>query len=227
MQKSFHVAEVVLLLSLLPQLFSSEQIVLSRQVGAIETADSSASVITVVLAQTHTPGGIISIYEQCSSPTTQLFKIRASTLKDTLDSIKQIDPSKDWEYQDGDIILGSRSRSRTILSTKLRQITIDPEETATLQTQRLLALPEIEKEIGKAGLTVETPSLGLSAVRIGAGVNSAPASKREPIILKSLTLLDALNQIGKRNNGQGVWHYQETHCGSHSSVRIDWVVAPN
>ena len=197
--------------------------ILSRPAAVKTFKATSGAAIADLLAGTHVPGGIVSVYSRCATPIEYQFSFSGATLEQELDYISSVDTSRRWIYRDGVILVGSEFIPRTILNAIIEDIDIKSDDALSLSTQRLLESPEIRGRANVAGLVegmTEVP--GFYAVPNSSMPTedlAAPPSKH----LHQVTLADALAAVATMK-GENVWHYEQFECSSTPTYRIAWVV---
>jgi hypothetical protein len=182
--------------------------------------------IASLLTQARVPGGIISIYANCTKPSQLLFSSKSETLKNGLDYVSSTDASDAWIFKDGVVVVGFKQAQHTLLKTVISEVKINPNETLSLATQELLGSPELKEAIAKSGLEEATISLGFSAVQTKSNGVSIPAENRKQEPLRGRTLEEALNALAL-SRSSAVWHYEQYTCGKNSSFRVSWMVTGN
>jgi hypothetical protein len=168
----------------------------------------------------HLPGGIISVYSRCATPTDYQFSFQGTTLGEELNYIASVDASRHWTFQDGLILVGSDLLPRTILNTTIADIDIRSDDALSLSTEHLLQSPEVRDAVKASGLMEGINRLpGFAAIH---NPNTQTSANPEPIIkhLHQVTLGNALGVLAAMK-GQGVWHYEQFECGSTSTYRIE------
>jgi len=197
--------------------------ILSRPAAAKTFKGASGAAVADLLAGTRVPGGIISVYSRCATPTEYQFSFSGATLEQELDYISYIDTSRKWIYRDGVILVGSDILPRTILNAIIKDIDIKPDDALSLSTQRLLQSPEVRDRANVAGLVEGmTQVSGFYALPNSSTPTehpAAPASRH----LHQVTLADALDEVATMK-GKNVWHYEQFECGSKPTYRVVWVV---
>ena len=199
----------------------SEPEFLNRQVALDHSPRISAEAISLLLAQAHAPGGIISIYSGCAKPNPQTFSLAKTTLKQGLDYVSTVDPARKWRYADGLILVGLERANDTILNTLIYDIEIRPDDALSLSAQRILHTSEVQTSIEKAALNELTPELGFG--QISRNPKSAVPETGQPTRLQSVTLAKALNTLASMK-GTAVWEYEQFTCNGKSSFRLNWLV---
>lgn len=196
---------------------------LNRVVALNHSKVTSGAAISTLLSEAHTPGGVISIYDDCSQPSVQDFSLNETTLKQGLDYISRIDAQRKWVYTNRIVIVGLELTGKTILNTLIHDVDIHPEEALSLTAQRLLSTPEVRESIQRAGLTELTPELGFAQIRKTPAVNLTQPPVGTTRHLHDIALMDALN-VAAATQGTGVWEYEQFVCENKSSFRLEWVV---
>jgi len=184
---------------------------------------TSAEAIASLLAQARVPGGIVSISANCDKPNDLLFASKSETLQGGLDYVSSLDASQAWIYKNGVVLAGRKQARKTLLKTTISEITIDPNETLSLATQRLLETAEVRGEVAKNGLEELTTPLGFSAIQPVSNRPSVSSENRKPELLQRKSLEDALNALALSRNS-AVWHYEQFVCGKKTSFRVSWPV---
>jgi hypothetical protein len=196
---------------------------LNRPAGIKTFTATSGAAVADLLDGTHVPGGIISVYSRCATPTEYQFSFSGATLEKELDYIASIDTSRKWIFREGAILVGSDMLPRTILNAIIKEIDLKPDDALSLTTQRLLESQEVRDRAKVAGLEEGmTPVSGFYALPNPSTPNEhlAPAAPRH---LHQVTVAEALDQLAMMK-GQKVWHYEQFECGNRPSYRITWVV---
>jgi len=198
---------------------------LKRPVALTRLNATSAHAVMSLMAQARVPGGIISIREKCSKERTHQFSLPETTLQRGLDYVSGIDKSRGWLHRGGVIIVGFALLERTILKTAITDVDIDPNDSLSLATQRLLDSAEVREQIRESGLIQMNSPLGFSAV---AKAGETPPNQRprpQQMHLHDTTLEAALNALASMK-GPAVWHYEQVVCGDKLSFRLGWAVSP-
>src|ERR1700730_312965 len=198
---------------------STESKVLNRHVALDGSTRTSVDAMSLLLAQASVPGGVISVYNECTGPNPRAFPLAETTLKDGLDYVSTIDPARKWSYGERLILIGRDNANSTILNTVINDVEIQPGDALTLSTQRLVHTSEVQASIQRAGLEEISPELGFSQIPR----NPKPAEISKPIHLHQVALLKALNTLAL-TKGTAVWAYEQSTCKGKSSFRLDWVV---
>ncbi len=199
----------------------SEPEFLNRQVALDHSPRISAEAISLLLAQAHAPGGIISIYSGCAKPNPQTFSLAETTLKQGLDYVSTVDPARKWTYADGLVLVGVERANDTILNTLIYDIEIRPDDALSLSAQRILHTSEVQTSIERAALNELTTELGFG--QISRTPKTAVAETSQPTHLQSVTLAKALNTLASMK-GTAVWEYEQFTCNGKSSFRLNWLV---
>jgi hypothetical protein len=199
---------------------------LGHAVALAHSTTTSGAVVSILLSEAHTPGGIVSVYDNCSQPEVREFSLTETTLGQGLDYVSRIDATRTWIYSDGVIVVGSNLADRTILSTIIRDVDIYQREPLSLTAQRVLSTPDVRSRIQKGQITELNPDLGFAQVpRPSSASPSEPSPSTNadvPKRLHNVALIDALNLIAK-SHGAGVWEYEQFSCRGKSSFRLNWV----
>jgi hypothetical protein len=204
------------------QVKTSQQDVLSRVASVKPYTGASSGAIADLLAGTHVPGGIVSVYSRCSTPAQYQFPFDGATLGKELDYVRSIDSSRVWIYRDGFIIVNHDLINRTVLAANISDIDVNPDDALTLSTQKLVRSPEVAKRVKDLRLEEMYNRGGFSAIRASGYPNEeVPASP--PQHLHQINLEDALNRLASIK-GNAVWHYEQFECGTKSTFRIQWIV---
>jgi len=197
---------------------------LKRPAALKKMKGTSADAIASLLAQANMAGGIISTYSDCGKPKEHLFVTKSGTLQDNLDYVSSLDASQAWIYENGVILAGFKQAPKTLLATTISEVKIDPNETLSLATQRLLGSSELREVIARTGVEESASPLGYSSVPSRQGAYSTTKEDRQPEVLYGKTFEEALNALALSRNS-AVWHYEQYVCGKRSSFRVSWVVS--
>src|SRR5438045_5509241 len=87
---------------------------LSRTVALNRLSVTSGAAISLLLSEAHVPGGMISIHDNCTQPSAQVFSLQETTLKQGLDYVSRIDNSRKWALTKGLIMVGTELTGKTI-----------------------------------------------------------------------------------------------------------------
>jgi hypothetical protein len=98
---------------------------LSRIVALNHVSVTSGDAISLLLSEAHVPGGMISIHDNCTQPSAQVFSLQETTLEQDLDYVSRIDGSRKWVFTKGRIMVGSELTGETILDTVIHDVDID------------------------------------------------------------------------------------------------------
>lgn len=80
--------------------------ILNRKVALDRSPRTSADAISSLLAEAHVPGGMISIRTGCANPNPHVFLLEETSLKQGLDYVSSVDPTRKWTYSDGRVVVG-------------------------------------------------------------------------------------------------------------------------
>jgi hypothetical protein len=197
---------------------------LDRAVTIKNLRGTSADAVSTLLVEAEVPGGVVSVYDNCARPTEHVFSSPpAATLRQALDYVSTVDHARTWAYRDGVIIVGSGPTSNTILGTVLGEVTIEPTDSLSLATQKLLESKEMKDKIRRAGLVELNTPLGLYAVRRADTIPSSLAHSSKAIQTRGKTLEQALNVLAS-SNGMAAWHYEQFGCAKKTSFRVSWLI---
>jgi hypothetical protein len=196
---------------------------LGHAVALPHSKTTSGAAISTLLSEAHTPGGIVSIYDNCSQPDVREFSLDETTLGQGLDYVSRIDAKRTWSYSNGLIMVGSELADKTILDTVIRDVDIYPRAPLTLTAQRLLSTPDIRSRIQREQISEQNPDLGFAQIPKQSPVSSSEPTANVAKHLRKVTLMDALN-FSAKTHGAGVWEYQQFGCQNKSSFRLTWVV---
>jgi hypothetical protein len=150
---------------------------------------------------------MISIRTGCANPNPHVFLLEETSLKQGLDYVSGVDPTGNWTYSDGRVVVGLEQVEKTILKTIIQNVEILPGELLSLSTQRLFQTPEIQTSIQRAKLSEITPELGFS--QISKDPKPAP-SEGQATRVHGASLLDALNALAA--NRRAVWSMSNSHA---------------
>jgi hypothetical protein len=196
--------------------------ILERKV-ALGQKGASSQAITILLAQVHVPGGIVSVYDRCSKPVDHQFTLQEATLEQGLNYISTIDGTRTWINQNGTIIVGTDLANRTVLKTIISDFDVNPSDALSLSTQRLLQSAEVREAAKRLGLIEMSPNLGFSSVNNSSstpnGVSAATPSRH----FHQTSLENILNSLASMQ-GYAVWHYEQFDCNT-TSFRVTWPLA--
>jgi hypothetical protein len=193
--------------------------ILNRKVALDRAPRTSADAISLLLAEAHAPGGMISIHTGCASPNPHVFLLEETSLKQGLDYVSSVDPIRNWAYVDGHVEVGLDQAENTILKTIIQDVEILPEDPLSLSTQRLFQTPEVQSSIQRAKLSEITAELGFSKI----SKDPKPASSESQASrIHRTSLLDALNTLATTQTA--VWEYDQFTCNNKAPFRVNWVV---
>jgi hypothetical protein len=193
--------------------------ILNRKVALDRAPRTSADAISLLLAEAHAPGGMISIHTGCASPNPHVFLLEETSLKQRLDYVSSVDPIRKWAYVDGRVEVGLDQAENTILKTIIQDVEILPGDPLSLSTQRLFQTPEVQSSIQRAKLSEITAELGFSKI----SKDPKPASSEgQASRIHRTSLLDALNTLATTQTA--VWEYEQFTCNNKASFRLNWVV---
>jgi hypothetical protein len=197
--------------------------ILSRRTAVKTLKATSGAAVADLLAGTHVPGGIISVYNRCTTPTEYQFSFSGGTLEQELDYVSSVDTSRNWIFRDGVILVGSDILPRTILNAIIEDIDIKPDDALSLSTQRLIQSPEVRDRAKVAGLD-EGMSQGSGFYALpNPNTPTEPVAASPPRHLHQVNVAEALDELATMK-GKNVWHYEQFECGSKPTYRIVWVV---
>jgi len=193
--------------------------ILNRKVALDRSPRTSADAISLLLAEAHGPGGMISIRTGCANPNPHVFLLEDTTLKQGLDHVSSVDSTRKWTYLDGRVVVGLEQAENTILKTIIQDVEILPGDPLSLSTQRLVQTPEVQTSIQRTKLSEITPELGFGQI----SKDPKPASSEgQASHIHRTSLLDALNALATTRTA--VWEYEQFTCNNKASFRLNWVV---
>ncbi len=218
---------VVILSLYLPQTsaFAQEVAALSRPVALVNLKGTSDDAVAALLNQARIPGGIVSLYAGCVKPREHTFSLQDGTLQRGLDYILTIDDSRRWTQRDGVILVGFQLTGKTILSTIIRELYVNPNDPLSLSVQRLLASREVRESVEKAGLIEMSPELGFSSIAKPGATALEESRAQQTMYFHEITVEQTLNALASKNR-TAVWHYEQFVCGGKSSFRLSWAISP-
>lgn len=187
----------------------TQEDILSRPVTVPDQPEAAYSVALSAIQSAGAPGGVISHRKGCSAQQGPLVHPRGNTLRRSLDSIVQDDPSYTWTFADGVINLLPSNELPPLLRTHLETYDSGGITNAISAVTLLVGSKEIYSAATKLGLQMNPSGSGLGGVAPGTSLAEKPLG----IHLQNVTLLEAMNAIARANT-HGVWSYYETQCGS-------------
>lgn len=156
------------------------------------------------------PGGIVRVLNCQTDSFKQAWRPRNSPLSQVLNTLVAGDPRYRWEVEGGVVNLLPANGEPALLQTRINKFSAKEVSSASVALDRLLALPEVKKQMHKLHLE---PGVAL-VIQL-----SEPHPRKFSVSSDGGTLRQALNAVA-REQGREVWQYVETHCGRTNEVVI-------
>jgi hypothetical protein len=187
---------------------SGNDSVLDRQINQLERGDRTiVEAARIVLGDSNTAGGVVVLFP-CDKEITYTFGYPRTTLRSALDSIVRSAPDYQWFFDGKTINILPTTGEPPLLTTRMRHISIDSENSTASLVQALFQSPEVRDQL----------SLGIGTYDPEPGQRKKDKTK---ISLKETTVRDALNSIAGINNS--VWLYQQWECREGSRVQVSFI----
>jgi hypothetical protein len=157
-------------------------------------------------------GGIVIVADDCEEQP-QMFPEFKGTVKEVLDRLASMDKRLNWSELGEQLVVRNTSSIPPVLKVTLHEFRFSRKDPLTRISSNLLGSPEVQDEIRTLHLVERGPEFGFAQF-------SAPSTEKDNIILKSTTVLDALNSAA---GDRSVWFYRQSNC-ERNEISLNWPI---
>jgi hypothetical protein len=208
------IAAALLALSFCLRVAASDDNILKKKISLQAQTARPTNYIVQLLREGGIPAGVEDFGVGCEEDSELQMPTVEGTLGDGLILTRQRVGALGWQLLGGSLLVVKGAPVPSVLDAQVEQFTFNSSDPPSKITNALLTIPAVAKSIAKLGVSMGSPELGFA---------QAKNESDERVVLKNVTVREALNSIAKSAHPR-VWLYRQRPCGGRQMVTINWVV---